>query len=202
VVAQPQDDGYGMILMSRLPLIAPKLRFLLDNYVPSIETRVRLASGGEITFHGVHPKPPPLHHTGRRDAELLLVGERVRVEPGPAIVAGDLNDVAWSDTTRLFQQLSGLLDPRAGRGLYSTYHAGWPMMRWPLDHVFFEKSFTLLEMRRLGYIGSDHFPFYIALGLRPEAASRQEEPEATQEDIRRARAMIDDGRKEAAGQSD
>ena len=111
------------------------------------------SSGTIIDFHGVHPKPPPLHDTKRCDAELLIVGRQVRSGSRPAIVAGDLNDFAWSDTTRLFQQISGLLDPRIGRGLYSTYNANWPFLRWPIDQVFFENSFTL---NRTGFAGGSN----------------------------------------------
>ena len=197
VVAQPQDDSYGMLLLSRLPLIEPRVRFLLDDYVPSIISDIRLASGAQIRFHGVHPKPPPRHDTALRDAELMIVAREVRAEGQPAIVAGDLNDVAWSDTTRRFQKISGLLDPRIGRGFYNTFNANWPLLRWPVDHVFSVNSFTLVDLRRLGHIGSDHFPFFIALCHRPEAAERQPDPAADAEDERRAAETIREGRKEA-----
>ena len=197
VVAHPQEDGYGILLFSRLPVIEPQVRFLLDDYVPSIATGIRLRSGAVIQFHGLHPKPPPRHDTDLRDAELMIVGRGVRAQERPAIVAGDLNDVAWSDTTRRFQQISGLLDPRVGRGLYSTFNADWPLLRWPLDHVFSENSFTLVEMRRLDHIGSDHFPFFIALCHRPQAADRQPDPAPEPEDRRRAKETIREGRNEA-----
>jgi endonuclease/exonuclease/phosphatase (EEP) superfamily protein YafD len=197
IVARPQDDSYGMHLFSRLRLVEPRIRFLLEGYVPSIATRVILRSGQEIDFHGVHPMPPPLDDTQERDAELLLVGRQVYEQARSAVVAGDLNDVAWSRTTRQFQEISGLLDPRIGRGLYPTFNADWPLLRWPLDHVFFEDGFTLLDLRVLPDIGSDHFPIYVALCHRPEAAATQAEPAAEPEDLRDAQEAIEKGREEA-----
>ncbi|MGZ9035211.1 MAG: endonuclease/exonuclease/phosphatase family protein, partial [Rhodospirillales bacterium] len=81
-------------LFSRFQLIDPEVRFLLDEYVPSIKTGLRLPSGSRIDLYGVHPKPPPRQDTARRDAELLIVASEVREGAAPAIVAGDLNDVA------------------------------------------------------------------------------------------------------------
>jgi endonuclease/exonuclease/phosphatase (EEP) superfamily protein YafD len=174
VVRQPQQDTYGMHLFSRLELIEPVVRFLLDDYVPSISGGIRLRSGAVVRFHGVHPKPPrPFHSTTRGDVELMLVAREVRGSPMPVIVAGDLNDVAWSRITRRFQAVSGLLDPRVGRGLFSTYNANWPLLRWPLDHVFFDRSFRLVAMQRMDHIGSDHFPVHLVLCHQGAGAARE-----------------------------
>nr|GFD21842.1 hypothetical protein [Tanacetum cinerariifolium] len=61
------------------------------------------------------PKPPAPKESKtstHRDAELLLVGRAIQHHDGPTIVAGDLNDVAWSHTSELFRRLARLLDPR------------------------------------------------------------------------------------------
>lgn len=134
--------------------------------------------------------------TGPRDAEPLLVAQEVRDGERPAIVAGDLNDVAWSDTTRLFQEVSGMLDPRIGCGLYPTFNAELPLLRWPLDHVFFEEEFGLLGIERLPYTGSDHFPLAVELCLRPNVAYRQWEPRLDAEAIEDAQEAIREGREE------
>lgn len=196
-ISRPRDNGYGMHLFSRFQLIDPEVRFLLDEYVPSIKTGLRLPSGSRIDLYGVHPKPPPRQDTARRDAELLIVASEVREGAAPAIVAGDLNDVAWSRTTRLFQEVSGLLDPRIGRSPYATFNANWPLLRWPLDHVFFEESFWLLDIAVMEDIGSDHFPFLVALCHDPAAAGAHTEPRPEPGDAEDAREQIREGREEA-----
>lgn len=175
----PQDNLYGMHLYSRLELVDPKLRFLLEPDIPSIHTRLRLRSGDCIELHCVHPRPPaPTEASSsvERDAELLLVAKTVAAGGQPAIVLGDLNDVAWSATTRLFQKVSGMLDPRVGRGMFSTFHAKHVWLRWPLDHIFISPEFTVASLKRLEYFGSDHFPIYAELAYDPPAAPAQEAP--------------------------
>jgi len=167
-VLKPLDNTYGMLLYSKLELIDPQVRFLVEPDVPSIHTRVRLLSGDTFVLHCVHPKPPVPQENPRateRDGELLLVAKSAKASKLPVIVAGDLNDVAWSYTTELFMKISGLLDPRRGRGFFNTFHAKYWFLRWPLDHIFCSKEFLLSDLKRLPAAGSDHFPILVELGL-------------------------------------
>jgi endonuclease/exonuclease/phosphatase (EEP) superfamily protein YafD len=194
VVAQPQDNAYGILLQSRLELINPQVRFLVQDDIPSIHARVKLRSGIEVELRGLHPRPPVPEEDGRsteRDAELLLVGKEVKGQNDPIVVLGDLNDVAWSRTNNLFQDISGLLDPRIGRGFYHTFHARYPFIRFPLDHFFHSNHFRLVELRRLPYFGSDHFPVYIKLNYEPDAEQEQEELHADQSQKEEAEEKID-----------
>lgn len=154
------ENRYGMHVYSRLPLRDTSIAFLLLDGVPSIHTCITLRSGDEVRAHFLHPKPPSpteAQTTSKRDAELIIVARSVAEDNAATIVAGDLNDVAWSSTTRLFRKISGLLDPRIGRGMYNTFHADYPFLRWPLDHLFHSAHFRLCELRRLPPFGSDHF---------------------------------------------
>jgi endonuclease/exonuclease/phosphatase (EEP) superfamily protein YafD len=174
-VMKPMDNTYGMLLYSKLELLDPKINFLIEKDVPSIQTKVRLSSGEVIMLYCLHPEPPVPTENPRsteRDAEILLVGKQAKNSTLPVIVAGDLNDVAWSYTTELFLKTSGLLDPRRGRGFYNTFHVRHPFWRWPLDHVFCSEHFFLSSLERLPDMGSDHFPIFIALTLSKKSASK------------------------------
>jgi endonuclease/exonuclease/phosphatase (EEP) superfamily protein YafD len=189
-----------MSLYSRLPLEDVQIRNLVEDDVPSIYAKVQLRSGDAFELHGLHPKPPAPQEsedTTERDAELLIVGKEVARHKDPAIVAGDLNDVAWSYTTRLFQEISGLLDPRVGRGMFNTFSAKNAFMRFPLDHVFHSDHFRLRRMERLEAFGSDHFPVYVELSFEPEGQGHQAEPDAEPEDQQEADEKIGNARREA-----
>lgn len=167
---QPQSNTYGMLLYSRLPLIDPQIRFLVQDDVPSIHTGVKLPTGDQVWLRCLHPRPPAPSESTRsteRDAELLIVAKELQHQDRPSVVVGDLNDVAWSRSTSVFQKISRLLDPRVGRGFYSTFNANWPFVRFPLDHAFVSHHFHLVAFEVLPHVGSDHFPVFARLTLSP-----------------------------------
>lgn len=172
VVRVPQNNLYGMMLYSVWPLENVKVENLVQENVPSISADVQMPDGRVVKLHCVHPAPPSPTENEKskpRDRELLQIAKRAAKETGPVIVTGDLNDVAWSPTTREFIRVSKLLDPRMGRGFFNTFHAQLPFLRWPLDHLFHSEHFMLVKMRRLPKFGSDHFPLLIELALKRES---------------------------------
>ena len=191
----PLDNAYGIALYSRLELRNAELKFLIEDDIPSIHGQVVLPSGKTVNLYCLHPRPPVPTENFRsleRDAELLMVGRMIDKSDEPTIVAGDLNDVAWSRTTQLFQKISGLLDPRVGRGLYPTFPVAYPAVRCPLDHVFHSVHFRLVELKRLPSVDSDHFPIYVSLSLETTAELTHEEPVAAPEEKQEAEELIAD----------
>ncbi len=195
-VPVPLDNLYGMHLYSKLELSDTEVKFILSDEIPSIHTTVKLRSGQPVQIYCLHPKPPSpteAKDSTLRDAELLIVGDQIKDLDESCIVMGDLNDVAWSRTTRLFQRISGLLDPRVGRHYVNTFHADYPLLRWSLDHVFHSTDFALVEMKRLPHMGSDHFPVYVVLQTGRVFEQVQQELEQTEADEYEAQEAIRDG---------
>lgn len=175
-VEVPQEDTYGLLFYSKFEFVEKEIHYLVENDVPSVHVLVKLKNDRVVNLHCLHPKPPSPtenENSTERDAEILIVAKTVSVNDKPTVVMGDLNDVAWSTTTRNFQKISGLLDPRIGRGFFNTFHTSFPFLRWPLDHFFHSYQFKLVDIKRLSNINSDHFPIYIKLHLENNASKQE-----------------------------
>lgn len=185
----PLENTYGLLMYSKLELSETYVKYLVEPDIPSIHTEINLRNGKRMQFYAVHPTPPTPNENMRsteRDKELLLVADMARTSPLPVIVAGDLNDVAWSHTTELFLKMSKLLDPRRGRGFFNSFHAKYFFIRFPLDHAFISPQFKLNAIKRLRNCGSDHFPIYLSVQLEPDAVHVQHPMEVEAEDIAEA----------------
>ncbi len=190
----PLDNTYGMILFSRYPLQNASIQFMVDDSIPSIHGQLKMPDGNLVQLHAIHPTPPMPQENPKstaRDAELMKVALQSKESSMPVVVLGDFNDVAWSQSTQLFQQVSGLLDMRKGRGFYNTYNAENFLLRWPLDHLFISDDFRFGDMKRGNKVGSDHFPFYAAIYLEPTGSEKQRKEPPTEHQLKRARNEIE-----------
>ncbi|NNJ74676.1 MAG: hypothetical protein HKP56_05905 [Anderseniella sp.] len=187
----PQDTSYGLHLVSRFAFQSAEIKFLLNDDVPSFDIDMLHDDGTTFRLIAIHPEPPVLDEdTVGRDAEIAVVGEEVRDYEKPLIVTGDLNDVAWSRTTRRFLRISHLLDPREGRGLFNTFDARYLFLRWPLDHIFHSPHFQLVAMERMPFVGSDHFPMFYGLALTEQQTGYRQTGQASKEDLNEADDVI------------
>lgn len=193
-VEVPQDNTYGMLLYSKYNLINPQVKFLVDKEIPSIHTKLLLANSDTIQLYSIHPTPPMPQHNPRstdRDSEMMKIANLSRTSTYPVIVLGDFNDVAWSNTTSLFQNVGELLDIRKGRGVYNTYNANSIIFRWPLDHIFVSAEFRIIAIKLGEDINSDHLPTYAKLSFEPEKASEQQPKKPSERQLKNAKEQAE-----------
>lgn len=189
-IFRPQDNTYGMLLYSKLKLSETEIKFMIDDNVPSIHARVHFNEELSFKLAGIHPRPPRPKEgdSDQRDGELMKVAKIAKSEEH-FIVLGDFNDVAWSHTTRLFKKVSGLLDPRVGRGFFNTFPVWLSPMRVPLDHMFHSRSFFFHSLSRLRDIGSDHFPILAEFIFDPNDKQKNSEQKSNQVDKKEAQEL-------------
>lgn len=192
-VEYPLNNTYGMVLYSKLPLIDPEIKFLVNDSIPSIHTKVELRSKDLVQIFAIHPTPPMPQENPKstdRDSEMMQIAFLSRKSKLPVVVLGDFNDVAWSESSKLFQRVSELIDIRKGRGLFNTYNANSFLLRWPLDHVFISEEFRYIDAERVDDIDSDHFPIYAHLSFEPGNGEAQKAKAPSDSDLKAAKNQI------------
>jgi endonuclease/exonuclease/phosphatase (EEP) superfamily protein YafD len=152
------------MLFSKIELLEGGINYLVKPDIPSAEILVKV-NGSIIRILGLHPRPPvpgESYSSKSKDKELVQAAIYLnkQIEDEHQILIGDLNDVAWSIASKGFKELTGMQDPRAGRGFYSTFPT-WSPVKIPLDHIFCSKDLRIVDFKVLENIGSDHFPIHI-----------------------------------------
>lgn len=197
-----RPEGLGIVLWSKLELSDARVEHLISDDRPSLHATAHMPGGWSFAVNAVHPTPPGLEEedgdredSRERDAELILLANRIADDDQlERLVIGDLNDAAWSHTTRMFLRISGMKDPRRGRGMFSTYPASVPLLRYPIDHVFVSDGFRVRELRRETAPGSDHLAMFADLQLVEIEGVTPEPKESDQEN---GEEIIDEGQEDA-----
>lgn len=164
----PHETHYGMIFATNLVVEEFAFRLLSKNDTPTAVALLVAPNGARFSYIGLHPKPPiPGEDTDERDAQLLRAATIAHERELPVICIGDFNDVAWSRTSKHIKTKGDFLDPRVGRGFYSSFDATHPLLRFPIDQLFVTKEVKMVSFGRGPHVGSDHFPMEATVYIEP-----------------------------------
>ena len=195
-IKAPLENFYGMHLYSKKELLNVEVKYQIEDDKPSIFFDFPIKGKKSIYFCCLHPAPPsPTENetSKERDAELMLTGKEIRKLDKPTVVCGDMNDVVWSRTTRLFKKITGMEDPRVGRGFFPTYHATYFFLRFPLDHLFHTRDLYVGRMERSKNFGSDHYAMYYEIHHKRKVATPKN-PKLNGEEKEEVEELIEEGK--------
>jgi endonuclease/exonuclease/phosphatase (EEP) superfamily protein YafD len=120
-----------------------------------------------IAAHANWPLGPAI--AASRNLELARLAGLARDATGPAVVLGDFNVTAYSPVFVELLAGSGFRDCAAGQGLHATWPALFPPLYLQIDHCLADPHIRILGLRSGPWVGSDHFPLEVELGL-PESS--------------------------------
>ncbi|MEG1021484.1 MAG: endonuclease/exonuclease/phosphatase family protein [Myroides sp.] len=194
------ENTYGMHLYSKIEMTDCQKHYFVADDIPSIEATFKTKDGFEFVFFGVHPPPPSPteeENAKERDGELLSVAKKVKENHKPTLVIGDFNNVAWAKSSVLFRKTSGTIDPRIGRGLISTFHAKYRLLRFPIDQMFHTTDIFVEELKAMETVGSDHLPLYCKFFIDKINDDQEDLVEHLEKDDREeVSEMIEEGKAE------
>ena len=172
VISEPREHSFGMMLLSRLPILESQVLDL--GSTGRVTLRARIATpDGPLTLMVFHP-PPPMGpgRSRRRNEEMRALAELVRAIDGPVLVVGDFNCTPWSPHFRDLVKDSGLRDTRKGFGIQPSWPSPVLPAMIPIDQALASDGLVVVD-RRLGpRVGSDHLPLILDVALVPAPATQ------------------------------
>jgi endonuclease/exonuclease/phosphatase (EEP) superfamily protein YafD len=165
-IAEPQEDNFGIMALSRIPWRTAEIVFLGESGVPSVSA-VLDTPKGPLMLIGTHPEPPAGgRRTALRNEQLERVAEYVNGVNMPVLLLGDLNCTPWCRAFSQLMDATGLRDASRGRGIHATWPAFAGKMGLPLDHALYGPGIQIQEVRVGDPVGSDHLPLIVVFEVR------------------------------------
>jgi len=162
---KPQDDYFGILMMSRFPIVDREVLYLCDVEVPTLHAVLQVGAH-RVSVVGTHPPAPPLRNEIRwRNQQLEGLACLAAARTRPFVVAGDLNLTSFHPYFKFLLREGNLKDSRRGFGVQPT----WPVKVGPLgitlDHCLTSEEWQVLDRKVLPAVGSDHAPILLDLAL-------------------------------------
>lgn len=165
-IAEPRSDNFGIMLLSKYPLLEGVVVEIGNSGVPSIIVDV-LTPAGTITLVGTHPLPPiGKEYASRRNSQLQELAAVVRNQKKPVLLMGDLNTSPWSPHFQRMLRDAQLHDSMKGYGFQPSWTSPIKFLKIPLDHLLYTDGIVVRDRMIGGKIGSDHRPVILDFNLR------------------------------------
>ena len=159
----PRKDNFGIALLSKIEM-KTSIDYFYLNDKPSIAGDITMENK-KYSIIATHPSPPISQRTFRnRNKQLMnIVNDRSKFSEN-LIIIGDFNTSSFSNHfTSLLQ--GDLKDSRLGFGLLQTWPADFEVLQTTIDHCLVSSNLNVLERTKGEYIGSDHLPINIVIGV-------------------------------------
>lgn len=163
IITVPREDGYGVGLLSRLPMRAAQAFNAGEQLVPTVYGIVRCGDRQLLVLGTRFLPPAGTDDHWSRIEHMKGIVEGFSDPKYRVILLGDLNVTHWSPYFKEFAKVGRLVDSAQGFGIQPTWPVkGFPM-QIPIDHCLVSPCFKVLN-RTLGpNIGSDHYPLIVDL---------------------------------------
>jgi endonuclease/exonuclease/phosphatase (EEP) superfamily protein YafD len=154
--AAEQDGVWGVVVLSRWPMIAPQP---VKTQSRRFAARMDFDLGDrKFRLYGAHLNWPLMPPTALvRNAQLDDLGRELSACPHACIAVGDFNVTPWSSHFRDLLEIPGVHDCAAGRGLLGTWPSGMPaVLRIRIDQCLSAGAVSVADIRVGNGMGSDH----------------------------------------------
>jgi len=160
----PQQDRFGIALLSRIPFIEQESVDLLAT--AAISARINLA-GQSVRLLGVHLRPPvSAGWAAMRNQQLVEIDELLGERTEPVIIVGDFNTTTYSPIFSEWLAENELRSAAQATGLTISWPTFLPLLGILIDHYVVSDNVLIDELRRRPAFGSDHYPLTATLSVR------------------------------------